>query len=168
MRLQVWRFRAPSAADPFGYPPGDNVVMPAKRASGDVLRDGLQGRAPSAVADFFDIIEEVTLPDVWNGYFLGPVERVVSAHVDESPRYIDIGPERSEVLVVGSDGGGALYCALVREPAPVFRLDQVSIRQGVATTPPGCVRQLAPDFPAFLDALAFAIEAAAEGKTPNF
>jgi len=118
------------------------------------------------VVEFFDAVEEVSLPDVWNGYFLGPVDRVIRAYADESPRFITVEAELLEVLTVGSDGGGALFCVSLEEPAPTFRLDEASIRDGVAAAPPGFVRQLAPDFPGFLDAIAAAIESGIGAAQP--
>ena len=138
----------------FGYPPDDNLVVAASRPGGAVILRELGGRVPSGVVGFFDAVEEISLPDVWNGYFLGPVDRVVGAYADESPRFITVEGDVVEVLTIGSDGGGALYCVCMEEPAPVFRLDQASIRGGVATAPPGFTRQIAPDFSGFLEALA--------------
>jgi hypothetical protein len=156
----------------FGYPADANVVLAAQHPGGTAIRSELDGRVqvPSPVVEFFDVVEEVSLPDIWNGYFLGPSDRVVTAHADESPRWITAeSGELQEVLLVGSDGGGALYCASVDEPAPVFRVDQASIRRGVATAPPGHIQQLASNFPAFLEALALAIESSAAGhETPSF
>ena len=80
--------------------------MAASRPAGAVIADELDGRVPSAVVEFFDVVEEVSLPDVWNGYFLGPVDRVIDAYVDASPRFITVDGEVLEVLTVGSDGGG--------------------------------------------------------------
>ena len=172
--LDSWIRRLQSSVDDLlhefenrrGYPPDENLVVAASRPAGAVIAHELDGRVPSAVVEFFDAVEEVSLPDVWNGYFLGPVDRVIDAYVDASPRFITVDGEVLEVLTVGSDGGGALYCVCLNEPAPVFRLDQASIQGGVATTPPGFVRQLAPDFPGFLDALAVAVESSAQGREP--
>jgi len=148
----------------FGYPPGDNLVVAASRPGGAVILRELGGRVPSGVVGFFDAVEEISLPDVWNGYFLGPVDRVVGAYADESPRFITVEGDVVEVLTIGSDGGGALYCVCMEEPAPVFRLDQASIRGGVATAPPGFTRQIAPDFSGFLEALARAVESSEQGR----
>lgn len=155
----------------FGYLPDANLVVAARHPGGTIMRTRLEGRVqvPSAIVDFFDAIEEVSLPDVWNGYFLGPADRVVAAHAEESARWITIESELQEVLLIGSDGGGALYCASVAEPAPVFRVEEPSIRHGVATGLSGDVRPLASSFPAFLEALADAVEASAQGReTPPF
>jgi len=155
----------------FGYPPDANVVVAAPRPSGTLMHTSLEGRVqvPSVIVDFFDAIEEVSLPDVWNGYFLGPADRVVAAHIEESPRWITIGSELQEVLLVGSDGGGALYCASIAEPAPVFRVEEPFIRDGVATGLSGQVQLLGSSFTAFLDALADAVETRAQGRdTPPF
>lgn len=153
----------------FGYAPSDNLVIAGGDRNSAALQHQVGGRVPVAIVEFFDAVEAVSLPDVWNGYFLGPVDRVVSAYVDEGPRSITVEGELQAVLLIGSDGGGALYCASMEEPAPVFRLDQVSIRDGVATTPPGFTRRLAPDFPGFLEAFALAIESSAQGRgTPSF
>jgi hypothetical protein len=149
-----------------GHPPGENQVALARRPGGTVLVGAIGHGVPTGIAEFFDVVEEVSLPDVWNGYFVGPVDRVISAYESESPRSITVDGGVHEVLVIGSDGGSALYCSAMREPGPVFRLDQVSIRHGIGTTPPGFTRELAPDFPGFLDALAVAIDTSAQGLRP--
>ncbi|RNL80994.1 SMI1/KNR4 family protein [Nocardioides marmorisolisilvae] len=149
--------------DRFGYPPGDNRVVSATRPGGVALRDALGVRAPAAVVEFFDAIEEVSLPDVWNGYFLGPVDWVLAAYSGREPGLIELDGVQHEVLVVGADGGGALYCVVLGEHPLVVRLDQVTIRDGIARTPPGFTQELAPDFAGFLEALAIAIEASVEG-----
>lgn len=96
----------------FGYPPDHNVLMDAATRGGSAMAEALRSRVsvPSAVVEFFDLVEELSLPDVWNGYFLGPASRVTATYVDESPRWLAAsdGSVR-EVLVIGSDGGGALY-----------------------------------------------------------
>ena len=115
------------------------------------------------------MVDEVSLPDVWNGYFLGPAERIVRAQSDpSSPRVVTWNGEPKEVLVVGSDGGGALYCVVKAEAGPVLRLHEVAVSEGLAVTPPGEIQQLAADFPDFLEELALAVQTFARGQTPPF
>jgi hypothetical protein len=175
--LQTWLARTRASVDVVlarfgerhGYQPDSNVILSAHESGGVELAMALAGRTsvPSAVIAFFDSVAEVSLPDVWNGYFLGPAESVVAAHMAQEPRWVHTGSDVVEVLVVGSDGGGALYCVSAAEPAPVFRLVEPSIVDGIATAPSvGMVRQVASDFSAFVDALALAVESVAAGREP--
>lgn len=116
------------------------------------------------------MVDEVSLPDVWNGYFQGPTERLISSMSDPAnPRHVDWNGTRRDVLTVGSDGGGALYCVMMAVPNTVLRLREVSVSEGVAITPPGGVQEFAPDFARFLDRLAGNTEAFVTGRgTPEF
>ncbi|HEY3002051.1 MAG TPA: hypothetical protein VGJ44_06845, partial [Kribbellaceae bacterium] len=118
----------------------------------------------------FNVIEEVSLPDVWNGYFIGPATRVVATYADKYPRWLELGGWRVEILVVGSDGGGALYVVGVEQDSPVFRIEEAAIESGVLC--PATERQvqrLATDFSAFLELFASSLELHAAGEsTPSF
>jgi hypothetical protein len=156
----------------YGYPPGVNVVVTGTGQGGSRLSLGLgpDAQVPLSVVEFFDGIEEVSLPDVWNGYFIGPATRVVAAHVDKYPRWLELGGRWVEILVIGSDGGGALYVVGVEEDSPVFRIEEAVIESGVLC--PATKRQaqrVAANFSTFLELFASSLELYAAGETtPSF
>jgi hypothetical protein len=159
--------------DRFGYRPDTNVVVAAAGQAGSRLGVGLQPGAvapPRSVVEFFDAVEEVSLPDVWNGYFLGPVSHLIARYAKRDPRWLMLDGEQVEVLVIGSDGGGALYVAGREAEGPVFRIEEGTIRGGVlSTVRDSQVQMLATSFPGFLDLFASGLESFAAGAAaPSF
>ncbi|MGW5188429.1 hypothetical protein ACWEOO_04180 [Kribbella sp. NPDC004138] len=156
----------------YGYPPGVNVVVPGTGQGGSQLSQelGPGTQVPPSIVEFFNVIDEVSLPDVWNGYFLGPATWVAAKHADRYPRWLELGGQRVEILVIGSDGGGALYVVGVEEDSPVFRIEEAAIESGVlCPTTDRQVQRLAANFSAFLELFANSLESyAAGGITPSF
>lgn len=74
LNYEIWAADLQSAVDASlmgflkrnGYEPEENKIL---------LAEGF-GHARTSfeppIADFFEIVAEVSLPDVWNGYFVGP------------------------------------------------------------------------------------------------
>lgn len=157
--------------DRFGYSPDLNELVPGTGRSGSVLRSVVarEVEIPRSVIEFFDAIEEVSLPDVWNGYFLGPVDWVASKHAAREPRWMSVSGDLVEILLVGSDGGGALYAVALSDGA-VYRLEEPAIADGVARTAvEHQISRLADDFSDFLDLFAAGLESlASDGSTPSF
>lgn len=156
----------------YGYPPDVNVVVTGTGRGGSELRLelGPDTQVPPSIVEFFNVVEEVSLPDVWNGYFIGPATRVAAMHADKRPRWLELGGRRVEILVIGSDGGGALYVVGVEEDSPVFRIEEAAIESGVLC--PATERQvqrLAANVSAFLELFASSLESYAAGETtPSF
>jgi hypothetical protein len=155
----------------YGYPPDVNVVVTGTGQGGSKLslELGPDTQVPPSIVEFFNVVEEVSLPDVRNGYFLGPATSVAAKHAD-TPRWLELGGRRVEILVIGSDGGGALYVVGVDEDSAVFRIEEATIESGVLC--PATERQvqsLAATFSAFLELFASSLESYAAGETtPSF
>lgn len=156
----------------YGYPPDVNVVVTGTGQGGSKLslEPGSDTQIPPSIVEFFNVVEEVSLPDVRNGYFLGPATSVAAKHADMYPRWLELGGRRVEILVIGSDGGGALYVVGVDEDSAVFRIEEAAIESGVLC--PATERQvqrLAANFSAFLELFASSLESYAAGETtPSF
>ncbi|MBC9819698.1 hypothetical protein [Terrabacter sp. MAHUQ-38] len=155
-----------------GYPPDRNVVITApgrdgSRLSGQLKHDAV---APPSVLEFFDAIEEVSLPDVWNGYFLGPVSRLIATHAERAPRWLMLDGRQVEILVIGSDGGGALYVVGTDEDGAVFRVEEGAVTDGVLrAATEDQIRRLSTTFAGFLELWASELESFAAGcATPSF
>lgn len=97
--------------DRFGYPPGVNRVRPTDlqdRVFADELgRDMLTS---ASVAAFYQVVGEVEMPDIGNGYFLHPARDVLRTYQAEGAVFIPNAHD-PHGMVIGSDGGGILFVA---------------------------------------------------------
>ncbi|WP_143060619.1 DUF6881 domain-containing protein [Amycolatopsis tolypomycina] len=125
-----------------GYRPDVNRVVlataPAKGFSGEL-------------AVLYDVVREVSLPDVGNGYFIHAPEMVLLGIQGDSPTRL-IGTVEDSIVVFGSDGGGGLF-ALSMSGRGVYRLADGSFFARGAPYDGGDVTVVAPDIGRFLDFL---------------
>jgi hypothetical protein len=106
----------------FGYPPDENGVVFARSPAG------------GACGALHDVVREVSLPDVGNGYFIHP-----RAHDARLTGFVE-----EPVTVFGSDGGGALF-AVSGAGKGVYRFtgastvpEEYAVREnGIAVVAPG-------------------------------
>lgn len=112
--LRVWRHQTTTSLqrvlvsfeDTYGYPPGDNAIIPAhadSRSAAAQLKEH-PAAAPALVA-FYDAISEAALPDIDNGHFIHAPDHVLNDLAEYgSVRVADhvVG------IVFASDGGGNL------------------------------------------------------------
>ncbi|MFJ2954638.1 hypothetical protein [Streptomyces sp. NPDC087270] len=91
----------------FGFEPGSNVVVLASEESQQAT-DALVELTPvpSDLTTMYWVIDEVSLPDVENGYFVHPASLVADHFREYGAVQID-GEEPA--LVFASDGGGHLF-----------------------------------------------------------
>ncbi|WP_433435435.1 hypothetical protein [Nonomuraea sp. CA-141351] len=105
----------------FGYPPGENVVhMVSPEESNDAARRLTDLRVRPELQRFYSIIRDISLPDVENGFFIHPAEQVVDGIRGVQPTRV-AGAIKDEIVVFGSDGGGALF-ALNGAGDKIYRL----------------------------------------------
>jgi hypothetical protein len=136
-----------------GYPPGDNRVVPASgREDLQALEAEFGDRVPVDIAAFFGAVAAVRLPDLWNGYFIGPTIWITDLHKTGEPRYVRSGGETREVMIVASNGGGVLYAVPVPAGGPVLVLPNGAIEDGVYSADQP-VHAVAADFTGFLERL---------------
>jgi hypothetical protein len=147
-------------AERFGYDPGDNEIRLAAAAPAFGFR-----LPASDLADFFSVVEEVSWPDIWNGYFLGPATSVVERLQDGDPSSVLIGSEVHRAVFIGSDGGGAYFAVDATAGGAVLHVCEGFIEQGVLQ---GDVRVVAADLNDFLEALLENVAAVAQGQAPAF
>ncbi|MFG1942278.1 hypothetical protein [Nonomuraea sp. NPDC048826] len=121
---------------------------------GEALVTAFGGRVPADVLDFFATVGEVSLPDFWNGYFIGPPEWIASVHRDRAPATIRRGSGTTEIMVFGSDGGGTLFAVPVPDGRPVYRLPPGEIAGGCHAGP----ETVAGTFAGFLESLVTELE----------
>lgn len=96
-----------------GYPPGENVLLRATPDHGaEAVRILSSIRAPRALLDFYARVEEISMPDVYNGIFASSASMIASVYSAPEPAWPTriAGWVEDEILVFGSDGGGAMFC----------------------------------------------------------
>lgn len=138
----------------YGYPPGANTI---RLASGEPRTAGL----PRQLAELYEVIEEISLPDVGNGYFVDDPERVHAGIAGEQPTRLTVSVE-DDVVVFGSDGGGALF-ALSTTGRGVYRMTNGIFTGSGMPYEDGDITVVAPDIRRFLDFLRDELRAAVAG-----
>lgn len=143
----------------FGYPLGDNIVREPNRPKG--LPESFKAkRGTGWLESLYLACDGLSLPDVHSGYFLKPLDRLLSFDLSSEPNTI-VGEQPVAVLPFGSTGDGGLFVVdcdrgrvLLLPPGPI-RDGQYDGRAGhiseVAATIPGFVERLYHDVQAFID-----------------
>jgi hypothetical protein len=140
----------------FGFEPGINQLGPPPAEQALASLQAIVPRPAADLSDFYRCIGQVSLPDIGNGYFIHPADLVARQAAHGEPRRIGP-PHELDVLVFGSDGGGALYAVPAATPGPVYRLRECSIKDGIALA--GNIQIIAVDYRTFLQRLGIAVEA---------
>ncbi|MFI9050267.1 S1 RNA-binding domain-containing protein [Streptomyces sp. NPDC053427] len=94
----------------YGYPPAPNGIRPAApdRDPAVALRLASHPAVAPDLATLYATVQEVSLPDIGNGYFIHSAEHVLRDLTAEGP--VRPGPDPGDTAVVfGSDGGGILF-----------------------------------------------------------
>lgn len=120
---------------------------------------------PLALRELYRLVGPISLPDIANGYFIHePASLVGTGDGNQRVDVVDRPDGRREQLVVfGSDGGGALYGLSVT--GSVYRLRGVAYLDGVYDGSTGGFAVVAHDLPAFLEKLLHAVTAFARDGT---
>lgn len=141
----------------FGYEPDDNMIVVPGRVG--ILRQ-VETVAPE-VSAFFRAVNEVSWPDIWNGYFLGPAPDISLMYHD--PDGNSALALHHPVVQIGSDGGGALFG--VEADGAVLQFTDPAVTNNVIQ---GTTRVVAPDFDTFLDLLLENVRLFGRDQTPRF
>jgi hypothetical protein len=139
----------------FGFEPGLNQLGPPAAEQALASLQTIVPRPAADLINFYRCVGQVSLPDIGNGYFIHPADLVARQAADGEPRRIGP-PHQLDVLVFGSDGGGALYAVPAAKPGPVYRLRECSIKDGIAIA--GDIQVVAMDYRTFLQHLEIAVE----------
>lgn len=91
----------------FGFEPGMNQLGPPAAEQALASLQAIVPRPAADLIDFYRWIGQVSLPDVGNGYFIHPADLVARQAAGGEPCRIGP-PHELDVLVFGSNGGGAL------------------------------------------------------------
>jgi hypothetical protein len=148
----------------FGYPleEGGNFVRDPDQ--GVHVDDRDEVSAPPALAEFYAEVAEVSLPDVYNGYFIHPVSRLAESIEWGLPVRVEVG-SIGDVATFGSDGGGGLFCVALAG-GEVYYLPPGRIVDGVYSGGMDVPGRIATDFADFLRRLLFVTrEFVATGET---
>jgi hypothetical protein len=173
-RLRAWRTEVqttlrsllPRFEQVFGYPPGHNELAaaadPADIAS---LATHDDPRVPDDLLAFYQVIGEVSLADIGNGYFIHRPDLVLG-HATGLLRRVT-GRHTDAVVVFGSDGGGTLYALAAGSGSPVYRLPPDRIVEGTYASDQDGFRVVAGNLWDFLDQLRHAIQRFADTGEPG-
>ncbi len=91
----------------FGFPLGENVVYPAFHTNG-LPKAFLSITGSKWLGDLYLNCNGLSFPDVHVGYFIKPIERVMSFDLSSEPNVVLLHREFG-VLPFGSTGGGDLF-----------------------------------------------------------
>lgn len=166
--VPAWAHRVRAEVDRFldgfeerlGYQPDANGV----KLSADEVDPGIV-ELPGDVRTFFSSVDEVSLPDVWNGYFLGPADITVRSFVEGDPRAVMVGTDEHRAIQIGSDGGGSYYVVDLDSGGSVLRVSEAVLDAGVLR---GVVEHVGSDLNDFLEGLCDNISVARRGGVPTF
>jgi len=140
----------------FGYPLGDNVVRDAGRSHG-LSEAFMSTKGAKWLASLYLACDGLSLPDVHSGYFLKPLERVLSFSRSSEPDTI-VGEQEVAVLPFGSTGDGSLF-VVDCERGAVLLLSPGPLREGRYDGPNGKVKEVAVTVPQFAERLYRDVEA---------
>jgi hypothetical protein len=95
----------------FGYPLDTNVIY-ARSSQDDIdsLNSKIGDSMPASILEFYTHCGGISLPDVWNGYYIYSIEIILSS----AERYIPTkiyGTPPYDILVFGGNGGGRLFAS---------------------------------------------------------
>jgi len=131
----------------FGYPLDEdsNFVSDADQ---ETLAGVSEAAFPPALAEFYAEVGEVSLPDINNGYFIHPADRLLVAADWGLPVRVDVG-EIGDVATFGSDGGGGFFCAS-RRSGVIYHLPPGELVDGVYSGGLGGTRVVGENLESFL------------------
>lgn len=136
----------------FGYPPGENYLLTATPEYSHAATEVLSSiDAPGELIGFYQVVNELSMPDVESGFFIHSYEDVVNGVEGKQPTCL-AGSIDDEIIVFGSDGGGGLF-ALNRTDGQIHRLGRGSLIGSTYEIDESCVVESWPDFWEFLNYL---------------
>ena len=113
----------------YGYAPGSNALVGGSGSPFDELETEAFVELPPDARHFFTTYGGVSLPDLWNGVFLGPTAWIV--RMSTELRAVETTGEAVPITAVGSDGGGGYFVLDRRDPGPIAHLGVGALRDGL-------------------------------------
>lgn len=164
---QLLRELTATFRDRYGYDPGRNVLEEARPGEDASVLISTLGEVDlrGDLLDFFRHFARLALPDVGNGYFVGPPTWMVSIWKASEPRAVEDVDGVRELVAIGSDGSGGLFATLRAKDSPIYLLPPARIRHGIYV-PFGGARleslRAADSFEGFLSGLVSRLEDAVD------
>ncbi|GAA1707439.1 hypothetical protein GCM10009765_66120 [Fodinicola feengrottensis] len=135
----------------------NEVTLASGPATLDGLRAEFQERVPPEVTEFFSAVDEVHLPDLWNGYFIGSPQQIADVHRARRPQFVKHAGKLHDVMIVATTGNGVRYAIPVPEDGPVWVLPPAPIVDGAYQADDAealVFRVIAPHFGFFVEQIA--------------
>lgn len=120
---------------------------------------------PDQVRAFFAVVDEISWPDISNGYFFGPARETIRRHHQQEPGRVEVGSQLHQALAIGSDGGGAYFVLDLDAHGKVLRVSGATVLGGVLR---GTAEEVAEDLDHFLERLLENVRLVAAGQQPAF
>ena len=155
-----------------GYGSGSNALLGGSELPFGELETEALVELPPDARHFITTYGGVSLPDLWNGVFLGPMAWIV--RMSTELRAVETARESVPITAVGSDGGGGYFVSNRRDPGPIAHLGVGALRDGVLSLPtasaqssPFAEHVIAATFLDFLTRIVDSVGRASDGDNSN-
>lgn len=117
-----------------GYPQGNNFILPPddKNLLDELLKI-TELKLPEELINFYRECGGVNLPDIWNGYFIFSLAKIIASIQNATlPTKIN-GTYQGAILVFAADGGGNLFAIHLTKSPVILYLPSESIQDDTIT-----------------------------------
>ncbi len=138
----------------FGYSLGTNEVQEIS-SSRDIL-------LPKDLEPFYSVIDKISLPDVYNGYFIDPPARIANASERGEPTRVRFERDKEDmpVQIFGGDGGGGRFALSLQDGVVYYLPSFATVEEGIFfEDDDAIVKRIASNMSDFLERLKIDIEA---------
>jgi hypothetical protein len=144
----------------FGYPLGENIIRSAEGRKYSISELGTS--CAKWLVPLYSVCDGLSFPDVHVGYFIKPLERVLSFDRSSEPDRVILDREIA-VVPIGSTGGGALF-VVDCEHGSVLLLPPGPLHDGRYDGTRAMIKVVAESVPRFLEALLDDVRAFVKNK----
>lgn len=148
----------------YGYPPGDHVIGDSDYMDTPEGTTTAWSQLPAEWREFLVECSEISLPDLWNGVFIGPARWIQAMSSEVEAVETDAGPV--PVIAVGSDGGGGYFLVRRGQSGPIFHVGVGALKGGLLS-PSGKTATIADSLDEFVGKIVLAVKRATNGANTN-
>jgi hypothetical protein len=142
----------------FGHALDENWIKPPASDNSAEIESAVATIANNKQLEaFYRECNGISMPDVWNGYFIHELEHLKNREAKGEPTSIE-GKLQRDIAVFGSDGGGGMFAIRLAE-SDILYLPNGEIRNSVYLDTANSATRLANDFEGFLARLLADVDA---------